>query len=257
MTSAALGTVLQAIFLLACVATACKLLITGLYKRYPIFFLYFLFRIPVTVWLFFADVRSLSYFNIWKAVTGIALAFYVLLVVELYRLVLEKYRGLQTVGRWAMGASLVLSVSLSVLSLLPKMTSMSSQARSYRLILVTERGVDTALALFIILLLAFLSRYPIKLSRNVRLHAMVYSAYFLSNTTSLLLMGLFGVPLNETTNLILSTINTFSVFAWLLYLSPAGEQVPVVQERLGGEHERRLLTQLEALNTAVLRVSRH
>src|SRR5262249_43602841 len=150
-----------------CCLTTAKLLVSGLYKRYPVFFLYFLFRIPVTIWTFFADVHTYSYFNIWKSVTALALIFYVLLVVELYRLVLERYRGLRTVGYVSMLLSVVISAFISVLSLLPKVVSLSAPSATYRLFLVVERGMDTALALFIILLLAFLSRYPVKLSKNV------------------------------------------------------------------------------------------
>src|ERR1700740_2788702 len=156
MTGAALSTLLQAIFLAGCGLTAGKLFVTGLYRRYPVFFLYFLFRIPVTIWTFSADLHSFSYFSIWKTDTALALIFYVLLVVELYRLVLERYRGVQTGGGWAMFASGGISCSISLLTFLPGMALLSLPSRTYRLFLAVERAVDTALALFIILLLAFL-----------------------------------------------------------------------------------------------------
>ena len=46
-------------------------------------------------------------------------------------------------------------------------------------VLATERGIETALAIFIILMLCFLSFFPVKLSRNVRVHALVFSIFFL------------------------------------------------------------------------------
>ena len=39
------------------------------------------------------------------------MVFYVLMVLELYRLVLEKYKGLYSLGRWALYLSLAISVS--------------------------------------------------------------------------------------------------------------------------------------------------
>jgi hypothetical protein len=255
MTSAALGSLLQTLLVVGAALTVGKLLHTGLYKRYPIFFLYFLFRIPNSIWPLFVDIRSILYLNIWKATGVIVWIFYVLLTVELYRLVLSKYRGLQTVGRWAMYGSVVVSVTIAVLTLLPKMPKIPAHSRTLQLFLVVERGIDTALALFIILLLAFLSRYPVKLSRNVRVHAMVYSAFFLSSTISVLARALFGLRLGDTVNLVIAAINTCSVYAWLLFLSPAGEEVPV-RPKMEHEQEHRLLSQLDALNAAMLRVSR-
>jgi hypothetical protein len=257
MTSVELGSVLQRILVVGCLLTAGKLLFSGLYRRYPIFFLYILLRIPNSIWPLYIDIRSVLYFNVWRATTVIVLIFYILMVVELYQLVLAKYRGLQTVGRWAMYGSLVISVTISVLSLLPRMASMSPRNRNFNVILMAERGVDTALALFIILILAFLSRYPIELNRNVRMHAVIFAAFFLSNNISLLMRGLFGIPLAETANLIVTVISTCTVYAWLLLLSPAGEEVRSGGHgKIGWEQERRLITQLETLNAAMLRVSR-
>jgi hypothetical protein len=51
-------------------------------------------------------------------------------------------------------------------------------------------------------------------------------------------------------------INTSTVYAWLLLLSPAGEEVRSGRAKIGWEQERRLITQLESLNITMLRVSR-
>ena len=255
MTSVALGSILQGLLVGGCLLTAVKLFITGLYRRYPIFFLYILFRIPNGVWPLFINNRSDRYLVFWLVTEVIVLIFYILVVAEVYQLVLEKYRGLQTVGRWAMYGSLVISIAISVLSLLPRMATMSARNRNFFMVLFAERAVDTTLALFIILILAFLSRYPIELSRNVRLHALIYAAFFLSSNISLLVRGLFGIPLGDTLNLIITAFNTCTVYAWLLFLSPAGEEVRSRQADKGREQEQRLLKQLEAINATMLRVS--
>src|SRR3954447_4101581 len=120
MTSAALGSLFLALSLVGSALTALKLLVTGLYKRYPVFFCYFVFRVPNSIWPLLVNIRSQHYFAIWRISFLLTLLFYVLLGAELYRLVLEKYRGLQTAGRWAMYVSLLISASISILMLLPK-----------------------------------------------------------------------------------------------------------------------------------------
>jgi hypothetical protein len=237
---------------------AAKLFKTGLYRRYPLFFLYFVFRVPNGVWPLFVDLKSDLYAYIWAWTDPIVLIFYILLVAELYRLVLEKYPGLYTVGRWVMYASVCISVTISILSLLPKLTpEMPQRTRKLAYFFVTERGIDTALAIFIILLLLFMSRYPIKLSRNARVHAMIYCVFFLSSTLGLLMRGLFGMLLAGPVNTALTAISAASVLAWLILLSSEGEEVPKVHPYMETPQEQRLLSQLDMLNATLLRASRH
>src|ERR1035438_4216321 len=108
-------------------------------------------------------------------------------------------------------------------------------------VLATERGVHTGLAIFIILILSFLSLFPVKLSRNVRVHALVFSIFFLSSTFMLLMRSLFGLHLAATVNTVLMGITAASVVAWLTLLRAAGEDTQSVPAQYGQEEESRLL----------------
>jgi hypothetical protein len=121
--------------------------------------------------------------------------------------------------------------------------------------LATERGIDTGLAIFIVLILCFLSFFPIRLSRNVRMHALVFSIFFLSNTFVLLMKSLFGMRLWYEVNTILLGITAASVVAWLTLLRTAGEDSSRAPIRFGQEQESRLLAHLDTLNAALLRAS--
>jgi len=185
MTSAVLVSGLKAVLLLGSLLMVLKLYSTGLYHLYPIFFAFFIFRIPNSIWPLFLDVSSNLYLHVWVLTEPFEFGFYVLMVVELYKLVLEKYRGLYTLGRWALYVSLAISVTISAISLMPRITpSLPQRSKIMFYVLATERGIQTGLALFIILILCFLSLFPVKLSRNVRMHALVFSIFFLSSTKS-------------------------------------------------------------------------
>src|ERR1035437_1932597 len=169
MTGGVLDLCLKAVLLLGSLLMALMLYRTGLFRRYPIFFAFFIFRILNSIWPMFLEVSSDLYQKVWVLSTPIALGFYVLMVVELYKLVLEKYKGLYTLGRWAMYVSLAVSVGISAISLLPRIKpSMPQRSKVMFYMLATERGVHTGLAIFIILILCFLSFFPVKLSRNSR-----------------------------------------------------------------------------------------
>jgi hypothetical protein len=256
MPSAALYNFLQGLLVLGSAATAAKLFTSGLYKKYPFFFAYFVFRVPNGIWPLLFNLRSDAYFYAYMCTLPIVITFYVLLVLELYRLVLAPYKGLQSVGRWAMSASLVGAVTISILTLIPKFTpTMPQRSKMVGVVLFTERGVSTALALFIILLLALLSRYPIHLRRNVRIHAVIYSIFFLSGGAVLLSRAVLGLKAADAINMGNIVVNLGCVFSWLVLLSPAGEEI-AARKPVASEHERRLMLQLEGLNTALLRVSR-
>src|SRR5450759_3938982 len=94
MSSAALVSCLKAVLLLGSFLMALKLYRTGLYRRYPIFFAFFIFRIPDSIWPLFLEVSSPLYQKVWVLTEPIEFGFYVLMVLELYKLVLEKYKGL-------------------------------------------------------------------------------------------------------------------------------------------------------------------
>jgi hypothetical protein len=257
MTSPALLRFLELILLVASALVALKLYRTGLYRLYPVFFAYFIFRVPNNIWPLLLDIRSLEYLKVWIVADVIALTFYILLVRELYRLVLEKYKGLYTLGRWAMYLAMALSVAISAVSLLAKIKPNAPQ-RSVVLTYVyaADRGINTALVIFIVLLLLFLSRYPVRLSRNVRVYAVIYSIFFLSNTFQLLMRALFGLHMADAFEVVHLSVATLCELAWLLLLTPEGAKTASVPTALGPQYEHRLLTQLDSLNAALLKVGR-
>src|SRR5664279_3141929 len=163
MTSVALVSFLKAVLLLGSVLMVLKLYRTGLYRHYPVFFAFFIFRIPNTIWPLFLEVSSPLYQKVWILTDPIGFSFYVLMVGELYKLVLERYKGLYTLGRWALHVCLAVSVAISAISLLPRIKpTLPERSKMMFYVLATERGIDTALAIFIILILTFISFFPVK-----------------------------------------------------------------------------------------------
>jgi hypothetical protein len=258
MSSVALVSLLKIVSLLGSALTALKLFKSGLYRRYRVFFAYFVFRLVNGMWPIFLDVKSPKYFYFWVLTEPVLWVFYILMVFELYRLVLENHKGLYTLGRWAMYIGIGLSVIISALSLLPRITpAMPQQSRIIGYFFAAERGIDLSLAIFILLILFFLSRYPVPLSRNVVVHAVVYSIYFLSNTLVFLLKSLFGLRQMDEVNLLLMCASSGCVVAWLVLLTPKGEKTRTSAQRFGPEHEERVLQQLDSLNATLLKVSRN
>ncbi|MGB9457162.1 MAG: hypothetical protein WCB12_14030 [Bryobacteraceae bacterium] len=257
MLTAAIQQYVQILLLIGSALVAAKLYRSGLWRKYSFFFAYFVFRIPNSTWPLMVSTGAPVYLWLWLFTSSVCLIFYVLVVAELYRLILEKYRGLETMGRWAMYAATAVSVLISVLALLPRFTpAMPQRSKHLGYEYALERGIDFSLVMFILLMLLFLSRFPIPLSRNVVVHAAIFTLYFLAAALGLLLHALWGINLSAELSLSLSCVSLLCVGAWLLLLNPAGENVPAHLPLLGSGDEEKILRELDAVNAALLRVSR-
>src|SRR5581483_500205 len=251
--------VLTLVILAGCGLTSVKLVYTGLYLRYRALFAYLIFRFLYTGALFFVFTNSATagYQRFWILTEPVIWLFYVLMVIELYSLVLERHRGLYTLGRWVLYAGLSVSVLISGLALLPQLSGGTAQ-RSLLLpyYYAIERGVDFSLFLFLILILLWLTRYPVPLSRNVLVHSMAFSILFLSNTAGVLAQTILGKNMLPYLSRFVLGIGAACILIWLFFLTPKGEEVRLSLPIFGPEHEKRILNQLEALNSTLLKVSR-
>lgn len=257
--SAAIVRFLELVILGGCLLTSVKLVYSGLFRRYRALFAYLVFRFFYTSALVFVftSPRSGGYQWFWILTEPVIWLFYVLVVIELYSLVLERHRGLYTLGRWVLYGGLSLSVLISGLTLVPQLSGGAAQSsRLMPYYLAIERGVDFSLLIFLLLILLWLTRYPVPLSRNVLVHSLAYSILFLSNTAGLLARVIFGFDLSGSVSTFFLAIGAACILIWLVFLTPAGEEVRVSLPIFGPEHEERILNQLEALNKTLLKVSR-
>jgi hypothetical protein len=256
--SAAITQFLQYLILAGSGVTVFRLWTTGLFRHYRVFFWFFLFRIPNSIWPLFLSVNSSAYFVLWIVTTPIVLIFYVFVTMEVYRLILEKHRGLYTLGRWAMQVSTAVAVVVSILMLLPHFTpTIPQRSRFLGYGSAMFRGVDTSVLIFLLLMLLFLARYPVTLSRNVAIHYFLFSIYFASSTIANLLRAIWGIILNSQVNMILLGSSALCTLAWAMFLTLEGEEVPARAPLPSKEHEKRVLRQLDALNSTLIKISRN
>jgi hypothetical protein len=261
MPSADLSKILQFISLLGAAFLAVRLFKTGLWRHYPTFFWYFVFRVPNTLWPLLAKngAQHGDYFyeDMWIITEPISWAFHVLVVVELCRLVLSRLRGIYSLLRWAMFGSVAVAIAISIVSLLPKIkprAGLDTQILGFWF--ATQRGIDFALAIFLLLILFFLSRFPVRLNRNILVHAALYTVFFLGNALTMFLR-VFAVsgPSLQRVNVFIEVLSIACIFAWVIFLTPKGEEVKASFRSVNPRHEEHALRQLESLNATLLKVS--
>lgn len=252
-----LALLLRWITLIAVGLAVVRLFSAGLHRRYRFFFAFLVFLICRSGLLMAFDVRSAWYFKIWFVTEPVSWIFYAAVLLELYSLVLQSHKGLYTVGRWALYGALAIALLLALFSLAAPTRGAFDQSRLIGLMLVAGRGVLLSMVLFLVLILAFLSRYPVTLGRNVIIHTIVYSAFFLSCTLAFLIRTILGFQVAQPVNLALSGIGAACAVAWAVLLGPEGERRPVRLHMVWNRsREQTLVNQLDSINAALLRVAR-
>jgi len=225
-------------------------------RRYRVFFFYLIFETLRNGLLAGLGSSSGAYQKIWVLTEPIDWVLYVLVVLEIYALVLADYRGLSTAGRWALIASVAIALLASGLTLIAP-SQYTAQGPLMRYYYVADRAVYFSLVVFLISILLFLMQYPIVLSRNIVVHSMVFSVYFLGNTVIYLILTMRGRAALPGVSLALSGVTVAALGAWLVLLNRAGEirKVSLRPHWMPGKEEE-LVSQLNHLNAALLRVTR-
>jgi hypothetical protein len=248
---------LELLLAISCGAASLKLLATGLFRRYKCLSAYLVFYFLYTIGLLIiGDVRSPLYMKYWVISEPFLWLFYVLTILELYSLVLEKHQGLYTLGKWFLYTGLSVSVLISLLTLLPHLEFgriQRSGILSY--FYPIERGLDFSLLVFLLFIMILLTRYPVPLSRNVIIHSITYSAFFFSNALAMFARVIFGLTLSRTVSTFALGVSTACSLIWFFLLTPGGEHTQVRVPWISPQHEGQILSHLDSLNATMLKIS--
>ncbi len=241
------------ITVVAAVLTALRVWKCGLAARYPVLTTFLFFLAPYSGVPLLLDLHSAAYYYFWTATQPLYWILEVLLIRELCMAVLAEYPGVYTLGRWLMCGGILISTGISVLSLEARIKStMSTRGTLLAIWTAGDRGVNLALAVFLLLMLFLVTRYPVRLSRNAVLNTAVFAVFFLSNTLGATLHWIFDLKLSLTIDACLAAASCICTIAWLLFLTPAGEKVVFHRLRYREDQERHLLGQLDMLNRVLL-----
>jgi len=229
-----------------------RLFASGLHRRYRVFFYYLIFATLQAGVAASLKPAGRAYQKFFVLSQPVEFLLYVLVVLEIYALVLQDYRGLSTVGRWTLIAAVLVSVLASVISLTAPSRFSQSLVMTYEY--QAARAAYFSLVVFLLSILGFLAQYPITLSRNIIVHSMVFSVYFLGNTVLYLLLSMHGA--GPVVRYALPVITLGAVGAWLVMLNPASElrKLRLRPQWMPGREEV-LVSQLNHLNAALLRAT--
>jgi hypothetical protein len=232
-----------------------RLLHFRLGRRFPALISYLLIASLRAAILSLVTEKSKTYLWVYLIASPVICCVAALAVREMFALIFRDYPGLRTAGRWALNAALGLSVIVSLLILRAPLPNESANSRRLFYELVFERSITFSLATIIIILMIFLSRYPLRLDRNTYVASGFFSAMFLAQA---------AVRLIDSTTLRLLARYAdypevgFTAFCFLgcgMMLRAASAPAPM-RVAANKPRETELLQQLESLNSILSRSAR-
>ena len=200
-------------------------------------------------------LSSPAYEYIWKVTEPVTCVLYVLVVLELCSLAFKEYRGIQALGRWMIYGSLVLSLAFSIITLVPTWRSSQEPAFSVQRFLMVERGIDFCLVLLLLIVLASLVIFPVRLSKNMAIHSVLYSIYFMSLSTGIFIANESGARLFSIMSAVLMGVMFLCLVAWVVLLSRKGEEIVMVMRGPLPVGEDQLVEQLASINATLMKAS--
>jgi hypothetical protein len=235
--------------IVALLALSARLSWEGLYKVYFYFLCYLVVELLQLLVPVFVSLDARMYRDLYVATQALVICFSTLVVLELYSVVFRGLPGIGNVSRRYIKLILVLAVLLSLLPL--GLETTPSTVTGY--LFVFQRPIMTSLLIFILSLTGFLVYYPVPLGRNVLAYLIGYAVYFIANATTIFIRNLghyWSRPLSDVQMLVYFSCLVF----WAFALNRSGEtKRMVLGHQWKQSDEGRLLAQLEAINTSLLR----
>jgi hypothetical protein len=208
-----------------------------------------LFDVAATITLRFVPYHTNWYGRVWMATEAVKLLIYAVVTLEIYDVALRPFPGILRAARTAVTVSLVLATLIALLTLqIDLRVAVSGEKNILPLFLIIQRSVIFTLAVFQILILAFLSWFPIRLSWNARLYATLFIVFFICKSMSLLAIILLGNKKAQVFSIPFLLVWCACEAGWALFLRQDGEDVETSQP-LGRRSDPTALTaKLESLN---------
>ncbi len=123
--------------------------------------------------------KSDAYLYLFEFSTPVIWILAYLVVLELYRLTLEAYPGISSVGRKAVSWCMGLALAVSVVYAIPDLRGAGgAELFIVRIFPILERSTVLGLLLFLVLIQIFLFHYRLPLSRNRMIYVTGYAVYF-------------------------------------------------------------------------------
>lgn len=244
-----------------------RLVFIGLHDVYRVFCAFLLLEVATTsIALFVRFSRfndQVDYRILWMVLRVGPWIVSIWMVYALLRAILTNYPGILRASRRALNIVLPVSLAITLLSAGPEYFASGASepdapiVRLASMAIILERVISTLALLILLMMLAFILWFPIKMPRNLAVFSIGFFIYFGAKTSLILLRNFWS---HESLALLTTGVNSIlcaCLLSWTFFLTKAGESVPVTIGQSWRPGERKALVHdLDALNALLAQVSR-
>ena len=228
----------------------------GLYAVYRYFFAYLAADAIETLLglAFQADKKLYSY--IYFGGQSVKMLLAVFAVLEIYRIALAGQPALAKFGRDTVIYVLAAAAAIAALGVAVDFRIPAHRELRIQHFISFERTMDSWMLLFLVMIGVFMSWFPVRLKRNMAWYMGGFVLYFFARTVGLLLSNIAPRLIGKLDNIMIATA-IFCLVLWTIALEKRGEEATtVIGHRWDPEAMKRLSGQLDAINSALTRLSR-
>jgi len=199
---------------------------------------------------------SLSYVYIFVVSAPVLWILSYLVILELYRLVLEDYPGIASAGRKAVSWALGLAVTISVVYAIPDLRAISGPSTIVKVYAILERSIVLGILVFLVLIQLFLLRYHLRLSPNRIVYATGYAIYFAVTMAQDVIITALGIKAVYGLSLWMYVAGSVSLLVGAALLRQKGEVKPQLDTTDTSAERARLQQELADINRMLSRAAR-
>jgi hypothetical protein len=181
----------------------------------------------------------------------------VLVALELVNLITRHYPGIATMARWLIRLSVIAAILIALLSATIDLNHKPVEFPVLVALQLVDRTVSVSVVGFIVAAVIFLLWFPVRLSRNIVAYALAFVLIYSVRVAVLLIINARGPDVSATAST-LEILVSFAVYGyWILAFRQRHEAGRVaIGHAWNRTKEQRLIQQLEAINTAMLRATK-
>ena len=244
-----------------------RLITLGLHKVYRIFIAFLVFELAFASLVLFERFsyfgKHLDYRIVWLTSRVGSWSLTIWMIYALLQAILRKFPGILRISERALNIILPLSVAAALISAAPEyVASGAGNAtvalnRLVNIAIVCDRVIATVALLVLILMLLFILWFPVRMPRNLAIFSIGFVVYFSAKTALLLIRSFYSHESLAAIGNAVTFILCICLAAWIIFLNKQGEAAPVtLGHSWHASRRNELMTDLEALNTALIRAGR-
>ena len=242
---------------------AIRVRLPGVYRVFVAFLAFQLLDslVSLVLYAFYSELR-LDYRILWMPLQVVGWVLSLWMVYALLSEILRSLPGILRFSRLLLNVIFTLAILLALLTVIPEYSAAGGSKftdpidRFLIAVFVLNRAVAMAALLVLACILLFILWFPVQMHRNLAVFSVGLVVYFGAKVALFLARSYLS---HENTRLLSNTM-AFVVAAcftyWILLITPRGQTVEV---RWGHswrlDEQRRLMGQLESMNTALLRAA--